>query len=287
MIDLRASLKSFQICLSEFLGSRRCFVIMGMTVLFCFYIYIPFVRIAHFYESTIPPAVFITYTGNYLMKVFHSSLVAFMYSSILKLDGYSSWNIIRTGKGNYYIGQCLYIMVLAVLYEFFLFAVVVLFILPAMHINNEWGPFLHQFSANTVVMAQTVGVSVSSGLGETVMQYLNPFQAIALSMLYLWLTMVFSGSVIMMFTVFFNRYVGFAAIGILIMMLVFCWSMGSLIMGPVIFKYSPLNWSDIQILKWGESGNEVSPLYALAVLSVGIIVMFMLSGIKFMKKDTV
>ncbi len=286
MSEIKTVGKSMRVLLSGFWGSKKSLMILVLSLVFGIYAYLPVTRIALYYNSTFPPCAFAFYLKHYMMSLFQGGLMVLLFSDVLAIDEFTYWHLIRAGRRGFILGQCAFILLVSFIYTLFLYLVSLLLTFPVLHGFSDWGSFCWQMTQNSMQMAQNAGISgLSFGFNITVINHLSPMSALLYSILFLWLTTSFAGAVVLTFTIWIHRKAGLIAGGILTFMTLFVLFAGIRVFGSRIRWFSPLSWSSIASLDWEMTGQAPSPTGALIILISGILIMFILSGIRFLRKD--
>ncbi len=271
--------------LVRWMENSKKWLILGITLLFGGYVFIPMVRVALFFKETLPPVGFVFYLSFFQMIVLHCGVTVLLFTDILKLDAYDYWEIIRTGRKQYIVGQIGLMMGLAAGYVVLLLLLSVVITLPAAGSFRTWGRIIKTMSQNVQDLVKQSGISISYGVSRSVINRLTPVSALIFSVLFMWLTMVFLGMVRIFCTVFFSKMTGIAISGVLIAMTMFSMFLGWISLGRWLLFVSPLSWANIAVLDWERTGTMPSPSYAALFLIIGNAVMGVCAIAGFSRKD--
>ena len=273
------------ISLNNQIGNRKSLFIMGLTALMSCFVYFPLTRMCLAYHETIPPVAFVFYLSHYRMLVLHGGISIFMFSDILKTDEYTLWITARVGRKIYILGQILYVMLLAALFTVFQVILSLLMTFPVLHSFSQWGILLYSIGNHLPEMQAQTGITMQIVVSVEMLNSLTPFQALIYGIVYLWLNISFIGILILFFTVFLNRMTAMTVAGTLMVMTMFSMFAGIFMYSRILYKLTPLSWSNIALLDWQRGSELVSPEYAAGLLITCIIVMCLGAYISFVTSD--
>lgn len=279
------ALRCCGILLRRELGSPKMWLIFLMMAVFSFYNYSPLCAIADFYKVPVTPWVYPFFLSFPTMLMVHSGLCLLLFSDVGEVDGYAGLMIARGGRRAYIIGQILCVLTMAFLYAAALWGLSILFILPEIGWDRDWGVLLHTLAeSGQQVQAQT-GVSLSILVPAEALALFTPMQATLTCLLCIWLSAAFIGVLICCFRVYVSRPAGVFAAGIFVGMTLFSTMLGTLTFGRWLQYLSPLTWAGFLYLDWFYSGITPSPVYAFTVWTAGILGMGLGAVWRFDRRD--
>lgn len=285
MGEIRNSLRCCGILLRRELGSPKMWLILVMMVVFSFYNYAPLCALADFYKVPAAPWAYPFFLSFPTMQVVNNGLCLLLFSDIGETDGYAGLMIARGGRRAYMAGQMLCVLTMALLYGLALWALSILFVLPEIGWDMDWGVLLHTLAESSGQVQAQTGVSLSIIVPPEVLAVFTPLEASGLCLLCIWLSAAFMGALICFFRVFVSRQAGIFAAGALVAMALFANSLGMLTLGRWLQFISPLAWVSFLNLDWYYSGLSPSPAYAFAVWAAGIFGMGAAAVWRFGRRD--
>lgn len=285
MGEIKRSLSCCGILLRRELGSPKMWLILVMMVVFSFYNYSPLCRIADFYKIPVTPWAYPFFLSFPIMLVVNGGLCLLLFSDVGEVDGYAGLMAARAGRRAYLAGQLLCVLVMAFLYGSGLWLLSILFILPELGWDADWGVLLHTLAGSSGQVQAQTGVSLSIIVPEETLALFDPAQATVLCLLCIWLSAAFVGVLICFFRVFVSRSAGIFAAGIFVCMILFSSTLGMFTFGRWLQFLSPLSWASFLNLDWYYSGLAPSPVYAFAVWAGGIFGMGAAAVWKFGRRD--
>lgn len=285
MAEIRRSLRCCGILLRRELGSPKMWLILVMMVVFSFYTYSPLCKIADFYKIPVTPWVYPFFLSFPTMLVVNSGLYLLLFSDVGEVDGYADLMVARAGRRAYLAGQLLCVLVMALLYGLALWVLSILFILPEIGWDAEWGVLLHTLAGSSGQVQAQTGVSLSIIVPEETLALFAPIQAALMCLLCIWLSAAFTGVLICFFRVFVSRSAGIFAVGIFVCMIMFSVTLGMFTFGRWLQFLSPLSWASFLSLDWYYSGLSPSPVYAFVLWAAGIVGMGAAAVWRFSRRD--
>ena len=286
MDEMRIVGRCVSIAVGKWLGSKKSIAILGISVLFGAYAYLPLIKAAAAFHETIPPVLFIFFYSFFTLQILYGGVCTLLYSDILTTDEYTLWSIQRAGRKNYMTGLCLFVFLLAAMYTLLHFFISFLITIPVIGSLKDWGKILRTMSTDPTVILKRIGNGSNVAVASKIINKLTPFSAVLFSSLLIWLTTSFMGMIQLFFTVFMDRMTGIIVSGICISMTFFSMYLGRMTIGGWLFYISPLSWINISILDWYKTKDSPSPAYAVIFLLAGNLIMGILSVIRYNKKDT-
>lgn len=285
MGEIRNSSRCCGILLRRELGSPKMWLILVMMVVFSFYNYSPLCTIGDFYKVPVTPWVYPFFLSFPTMLLVNSGLCLLLFSDVGEVDGYADLMISRSGRKAYITGQILCVLAMAFLYAAALWVLSILFILPEIGWDADWGVLLHTLAESSEQVQAQTGVSLSIIVPQETLALFTPIQATLMCFMCMWLAAAFIGVLICFFRVYVSRPAGIFAAGIFVCMTLFSTMLGTLTFGQWLQYLSPLTWASFLYLDWYYSGITPSPVYAFAVWITGILGMGLASVWKFDRRD--
>lgn len=282
---LKSSISCCRTLLHRELGSSKMLLVFIMMAVFSFYTYSPLCTISDYYKVPVTPWIYPFYLTFPTMLVVNSGMYLLMFSSVGDNDGYADLMIARSGRRAYMIGQLLCIVVLGILYAAVLWAMSILFTIPSVRWDADWGVLLHTLTESSGQVQVQTGVNLSISVPGEVLSTFTPAAATLMSFTCIWMAGTFTGILICFFKVFISRTAGIFAAGIIICMALFSTMLGTLTFGRWLQFLSPLTWASFIYLDWYYSGITPSPVYAIVVWTVGILGMGLAAVWRFERRD--
>lgn len=285
MGEIKKSLRCGRILLRREMDSPKTWLIFVIMLVFSYYNYSPLCTIADFYKIPVTPWAYPFFLSFPIMIVVNCGLHLLLFSGVGEVDGYADLMIARSGRRAYIIGQLFCILTLSFLYAAILWVLSILFILPKIGWDGDWGVLLHTLAESSGQVQAQTGISLSIIVPEETLALFTPVQATLLCLLCIWLSAAFTGVLICFFRVFVSRSAGIFVAGIFVCMTLFSATLGIFTFGRWLQFLSPLTWASLLSLDWYYSGIAPSPVYAFTVLLVGILGMGIASVWKFGRQD--
>lgn len=172
--------------------------------------------------------------------------------------------ILRTGKKNWFIGKILYIIVASCLYFLLIYVVGVLEFVPYVGFSTEWEDMI-----NILSMDDLYGSIINRSI---VMTY-TPIEACLTQYVVCVLFAIFLGLLIFYSNLFKSKVIG---IGIALTMVLtgVLVNMVNLVVARIAVYFIPMVWTNIEVFK--RTAEGVPFVYAIAMLSIGIVVLIIL-----------
>lgn len=285
MFSFKNSLHCAGIYLRRSFSESKTWLALAVMTVFSFFIYSPLCKIAEFYQISISPWVFPFFLSFYLVLIVHGGLCLLIFSDMGEIDGYAHLMICRCGRSSYMIGLLLYIIILSFLYTATLLILSVLFILPVIGWDTDWGTLLYTLSTSSGQVMEQTGQALSLVVDAEVLSTFTPIKATLFSFMCLWVSAIFVGVLILFCRVWFGKAVGLIPAGIFVCMSLFVRFLGALTIGQWLQYFSPLTWANFGYLDWYYSGFTPSPAYAFTVWTVSIAAMEIGVAVRFCKRD--
>lgn len=186
----------------------------------------------------------------------------------------------RTGHLEWLTGQMIYIVVVALILALFYALSPILAVLPNVTLENDWSDCIY-----LIVDENPEGYNMVMKFNENFLDDRTPWQAMASSILMLWLVNMLMGSTMLALNYISGAYVGTIVCGIMSFMSYFACFTGSMILGKIMFYISPVNWISLNYINWTGLTEMPPPMYGISFTLIGTIVAFSLSAYIFCKRD--
>ena len=285
MRSLQMAVTSAGICFRRRLNNPKTYLALAVMAIFSFYIYSPVCQLASYYQLSCPPWLFPFFMSFPIMLMVHGGLCLLLFSDAGENDGYSYLMLARCGRKAAMVGQLLEVLLTAFLYTLTLLVFSVVFILPVLGWDSDWGTLLRTLAESSGIMAEQTGVSLSFVVSPECTALFTPFQAVGISFLCLWLSTAFIGVLITFCRVYWERSVGIIAAGFFVGIALFALYLGLITIGYWLQFVSPLSWSSFANLDWYHSGTTPSPVYAFSAWGISILGMGIAAIVGFDKRD--
>ncbi|GAE29748.1 hypothetical protein [Halalkalibacter hemicellulosilyticus] len=280
MIDIRRTFLCTQVNFRKWMINPRIYVVFTLTIAFLAYHSFGLSQFSAEVGYPVSPWIFAHLTTPPVMQVF-AFLIILLFCDAPFKDRHTPFLIVRTGRGNWIIGQIFYIFIAAFIYTLFSFLSSIVIMIPNVEMTFEWGILL-QTLANDPMYAPD---SVTIFFNPEWMAILSPIEATLLSLLHFWFVAIFIGLVILSFNLLADKMLGILISGIFVFLSFFSVYIGTLLFGIGIYYFSPISWMSLSYVDWSYSGSFPSPTFALVTLLIAMIIMSIVSILIFIQKD--
>ena len=222
----------------------------------------------------IAPWILPHFFGMPVMLVVYGFLTTFLFSDAPFRDAFSQFLEVRVGKRNWIRGQVLYILEASAVYALFYLAVSVLAILPRIYVTSDWGELIRYLAYGGDAQAVEGSFDVViSGISfyEGILEAFTPLEAMALSLLLIFLVSSFLGLLIFACQILAGRGAGVVAAGFFTFLSYFCCYVGWMMFEGKLFFFSPVSWVSLGYLDIRGVGGGPDVVYAVAVLTAAIL----------------
>lgn len=222
----------------------------------------------------VTPWIFPFLTGQKYNKLLFFFPLILLFCDAPFIDAGQPYNIIRSGKKNWCIGQILYIAISSGIYFFFLLFSSIILNIQSMVLDFDWGKILSSF-AKTGIAGE---INLKLVFSPRIIDYFTPLQAMFFSFLLLWIAGFFLGMVI--FTL--NIVSDTRSIGVLgaVSLLLFDATLNG---SGFLLWFSPVSWCNLTNIRLGE-GQTPNIEYVYTMYAVLLLVLVVISVTKFRKK---
>lgn len=254
-------------------------------VLFSWLTYAPLNDVVDFLGVKASPWIFVWFLSPTMLPLVYAGVCILVYSDTMIINGYSQLEMIRTGRKAFLWGQIVFILFSALFIVAIPFVLSFIIVLPSVHWDTEWGNVFRTIAESASVITQRSGVEMTFVLFPQYMDAMGPIASMLLNVLLMWLYTVFTALLIGCFRVLTGRNTGVAAAGLAAAFSYFSRELGALAFGDILHYFAPLYWASPIYLNW--YGMEYLPTFAyVLVMFIGsIILMAVLSMIRFVKGD--
>jgi hypothetical protein len=230
---------------------------------------------------SINPWLFPFLGTEYFIRMVIMIGVVLLFCDAPFIDSTQPYVIARSGKYQWVTGQIFYIFAASAIYFLFVIFVSVLCVAPNLTFSLEWGKIIG-------TLAQTsAGAQFGCHMNfYTIFMLYSPLQAMLLSFFMSWLCGVFLGLVIFTLDMYFKRVVGVLAATAFVMLDLFA---NNPVSGPPIsgfLFFSPVSWSNIELLDTTGTSTNPKLQYAIIVMIIIIAVLSTIS-IRAIKKKNI
>ena len=285
MRSIQMAVTSAGICFRRRLNNSKTYLALAVMAIFSFYIFSPVCQLASYYQISCPPWLFPFFMSFPIMLMVHGGLCLLLFSDGGENDGYSYLMLARCGRKATMMGRLLVVLLTSFLYALILLVFSVVFILPVLGWDSDWGTLLRTLAESSGIMAEQTGVSLSFVVSPECIALFTPFQAVGISFLCLWLSTAFIGVLITFCRVYWEKSVGIIAAGFFVGIALFALYLGLITIGYWLQFVSPLSWSNFMNLDWYHSGATPSPVYAFSAWGISILGMSVAAVVGFDKRD--
>ena len=160
------------------LNNPKTYLALAVMAIFSFYIFSPVCELASYYQLSCPPWLFPFFMSFPIMLMVHGGLCLLLFSDGGENDGYSYLMLARCGRKAIMIGRLLEVLFTSFLYTLTLLVFSVVFILPVLGWDSDWGTLLRTLAESSGIMAEQTGVSLSFVVSPECIALFTPFQAV-------------------------------------------------------------------------------------------------------------
>ncbi len=260
-------------------ANPRLYLAVGWVAMTIFRYMLELRRISAVYEEPVSAWMFpllLEKSGNQMFVILGATLLfcdaPFLYDN-------SSWQIIRSGRRNWFWGNILYIGALSLIYTVAVFLLPVLFVFPRVSFSNEWGALLGSMAQTS--LPDQLGLS---RLSYTIMVRYAPLEAVCLSGLAVWLNAVLAGVLCYAVNLLVKRGLGPAACIAMGLMPTFMDGFSSAVR-YVSYYLAPPSWMNLENYNLDGYGAGPPPFYIYLFFTAAITVCVVVSRLGIVRKD--
>lgn len=209
--------------------------------------------------------------SNGLLKVLLYLGVICLFCDAPFITERTRYQLIRSGRNAWWIGNCLYILIASLIYMMFLAVTVMIVVFPTITFSDFWGSTLREFVEYGERTWAYIGNLV---LPDEIVKTVYPATAEILTFFAGWLSFVLLGLLIC----FLNLITGSRAMGIvaavfLVMLDPVIRYLGYGMSYQWLYLWSPISWSSIESWTILGYGHPIDMHYAYGMYLAGIIVL--------------
>lgn len=281
MCDLNRVFRICMIGLKKIAVSPR-FYLAYLWVLCAFFPYIVSIRkFCSYVEMDCSPWIFAMLTddsGNQLFIVL-GALLLFCDAPFLHVN--SGWQILRSGRNCWFLGNMLYVWILSFIYAVGIGILPIITMLPLVGWDTGWGKIL-----GSLAQTSAAGQFGMEQLNYGIMAHYRPLAAMGLTLIAVWLNTVLIGVCNYVLNLYFKNGIGNIACVVLGLSPLLIVRLAKFSIG---YYLAPPLWMSLVNYKWKGYGYGVSFGYAYGILAGGILLCMILSwrGIKKMNLEFV
>ena len=142
MRSIQMAVTSAGICFRRRLNNSKTYLALAVMAIFSFYIFSPVCQLASYYQISCPPWLFPFFMSFPIMLMVHGGLCLLLFSDGGENDGYSYLMLARCGRKATMMGRLLEVLLTSFLYALILLVFSVVFILPVLGWDSDWGTLL-------------------------------------------------------------------------------------------------------------------------------------------------
>lgn len=260
----------------------RIILFAAVILVFSYYDMHDLGRLAGRYGATVSVwAVTAYFTPGYMIDMY-VLMLGLIFSNAPFYRNSSQFEIIRSGRLAWILGQIIYIMAASLIAVLFIWVTSWAAMLPNLSFSAEWGQVEKTLAVGSAIPADfTFRVYFPSAITE-----FSPIAVAGYSLLLAWLVGVFIGAMFMFFNKLIGKTASLSVFGFLMFMRLTSMSSGILTFGMYVSYFSPLNFCNIFASSFF-SGNSLLPSmgYCIAVPAVFAAIFCVLSVILFCRQD--
>ncbi len=276
-----ASWRRFCLCtrlhLNRLLFNRKAILAAILLVFFSSYVFAPITTLGQFYGMAVPPWLMPFFMSMSSMVILHGALILLLFSDVGSVGEYDSFVLVRSGRRPFVAGQFAAVFVTSLVYTLAVFLCSVVFILPVLGWDTDWGVILRTMAESSGKMRAQTGVSLSIDIPSNILSLFTPLEAMGMTALCMTVSSAFLGCVMTSFRLLFNKNIAFCAGSVLVGLSVFAKFLGNLTYGKWLQFVSPLTWANIIFIDWYQSGLYPGPAYVFTFWGAGLVLMIGLS----------
>lgn len=207
-----------------------------------------------------------------------------LFSNAPFVDRYMPFVIARVGRGNWILGQLLYIFLASIVYTIIHYIITILSFFPYIDFTQDWGKVIRTLAVNPD-SAYEKGIEMTVMMQNAIVMTFSAIDATLISLGLFFLVTLFIGIVIFSMNLIVGKMSGVITAGLLVFISYFSIYVGRLTIGYKVYYFSPLSWNSLQYIDWYSSGDAPSFQYAITFLVGVSLLLSILSIISFSRKD--
>ena len=273
-----------RINLSKWIVSPRIYAVLLLSLI---YIYMNTHGIAEYAAMmgrASAPWSFPFYVSQDIMVFVYGTITVLLFCDAPFYDGQTLYLLIRMRRGEWLLGQILYILVTSVIYTICMILLHILVLIPHVEWNTDWGPVLYTLG-NDPNVALEHGISMLPLNGQ-IMEIFSAGKAMVLGSLQYILVSSFIGMLIFCGNVMSNRTAGVFLAGAMVFFASFASGFGAFLLhSNILLWFAPVTWVSITFLNWGLDPTLPPVGYADSILVLCILIFGALAAWAFCKRD--
>lgn len=230
------------------------------------------------------PWSFPFYVSQDIMVFVYGTITVLLFCDAPFYDGQTLYLLIRMRRGEWLLGQILYILMTSVVYTLVMILLHVLVLIPHVEWNTDWGPVLYTLGNDPNVTLEH-GISMLPLNGQ-IMEIFSAGEAMVLGSLQYILVSSFIGMLIFCGNVMSNRTAGVFLAGAMVFFASFASGFGAFLFNSnILLWFAPVTWVSITFLNWGLDPTLPPVGYADSILVLCILIFGALAAWAFCKRD--
>lgn len=214
------------------------------------------------------------HTNEYFMKVIELAILCF-YSNAPFLEKSELYRIQRIGRLSWGRRNFLYIMLSSLAFSVMLLFLSVLFDIPAVSFQAEWGDLIRGVSVNGT--SNNIMFSVEGA----VLNAYSPYELLAVQMIVDVLAFALIGCLAYVVSLMWSRTAAY----IVTIVFVFLPTIASILSWTSLVYFSPLSWTDMKNWRIGYDLSKPSLTYIVAALLFCLIVLYCIGQYRIKRID--
>lgn len=273
------------VTLARWITAGKTVFCLVVLFLFSCLTYAPLNGIVAFLGVKASPWIFVWFFSSMMIPLVYAGICVLIYSDAMMIDGYAEFELIRIGREAYFGGQILFIIISALLIVMIPFVCSFFAVLPSIHWEVGWGNVFRTIAESFSLVVERTGIELNFSIFLPFLDEMKPISSMALSLLLLWLYTVYTACIIGGFRTLTGRPIGVAIAGLLAAFSYFSRDLGLLAFGDILHYLAPLYWASPIYLNWYGMENLPTFTYVLIMFIGSIILLLIMSRIRFMKGD--
>ncbi|WP_422659488.1 hypothetical protein ACK8P5_02830 [Paenibacillus sp. EC2-1] len=262
----------------------RMYTIAAIILAFAIWIFAWISDYASAVGVNVTPWVFPYLLTMPIIFMIYGVLTTLLFSDAPFTDSHTPFLMVRTSRRNWVLGQLLYILITSFLYTAFFVLMSMVVLIPNLKFSLDWGAVLKTLAYDPGSPAK-YNIESYSYIKDPVISMFSAMEAMLISFGLFWLVSLFMGVLIFCFNVVLGRLSGLIAAGVFTCIAYFAVYVGKLSFGNMVYYISPLSWTSMFYLDWGNTSSMPTPLYAISCLFGAIVLMSIISVKVYCMKD--
>ncbi len=247
--------------------------------------YVSLNDIVAFLGEKASPWIFVWFLSSMMLPLVYAGICILIYSDAMLIDRFVELELIRTRRGAFLLGQLLFILMSSLVVVLIPFISSFLIVAPSICWDTEWGIVFHTIAESSDLIRERIGIEQYFTIFPQYLETMKPIVSMLLSLLLLWLYTIFTACMIGGFRILTGRSSGVAIAGFLVIISYLSRDLGLLAFGDILHFLAPLYWASPIYLNWYGMENLPTLTYVLVMFIGSIILLAVMSMIRFMKGD--